>query len=104
MSTPARFVRLVDTDRAAVTLRVDGQPITALDGDTLMVALLTAGRHLRRSDCGPETRAGFCLMGACQDCTVWADDGTRLRACATPVTDGLSVRTAPPPLPGMEPA
>lgn len=106
MAGAARFVRLAGSGRATVSLHVDGQPVTALDGDTLMVALLASGGHLRRSDSGPERRAGFCLMGACQDCIVWADDGTRLRACATPVVDGMVVRTTPPglpPTPGVAP-
>ena len=45
---------------------------------------------------GDGTRAGFCLMGACQDCWVWDDAGQRLRACSTTVVEGMSVRTAPP--------
>ena len=28
---------------------------------------------LRAAEFGPEARAGFCLMGACQDCWVWQE-------------------------------
>jgi len=91
-----RFVRLAETDRPALHLRIDGEPATALDGDTLLVALLTHGRRVRTSEFGDGTRAGFCLMGACQDCWVWDEAGQRLRACSTVVTEGLAVRTTPP--------
>jgi peptide/nickel transport system ATP-binding protein len=36
-------------------------------------------------------RAGFCLMGACQDCWVTVE-GIRRRACGTLVTPGMQVR------------
>ena len=93
---PPRFVRLAETDRPTLRLQIDGQPAQALQGDTLMVALLTHGRRLRDSEFGDGPRAGFCLMGACQDCGVWTPDGQRLRACATPASEGLQVLTAPP--------
>ena len=91
-----RFVRLAETARPALRLTIDGAPATALAGDTLLVALLMHGRRVRTSEFGDGTRAGFCLMGACQDCWVWDDAGQRLRACSTPVVEGMSVRTAPP--------
>jgi predicted molibdopterin-dependent oxidoreductase YjgC len=93
---PARFVRLAETDRPALTLQIDGQSVTALAGDTLLVALLSHGRRVRDSEFGDGPRAGFCLMGACQDCWVWTPAGERLRACSTPVAAGMSVCTRPP--------
>ena len=91
-----RFVRLAETSRASVRLVIDGIAATALEGDTLLVALLTNGRRVRSSEFGDGTRAGFCLMGACQDCWVWDDTGRRLRACSTVVAEGLRVRTSAP--------
>ena len=91
-----RFVRLAETARPALRLVIDGEPATALEGDTLLVALLTHGRRVRTSEFGDATRAGFCLMGACQDCWVWDDAGRRLRACSTVVVAGMKVLTAPP--------
>jgi len=91
-----RFVRLAETDRPALHLRIDGEPATALEGDTLLVALLTHGRRVRTSEFGDGSRAGFCLMGACQDCWVWDEAGQRLRACSTVITEGMTVRTTPP--------
>jgi len=93
---PGRFVRLAEADRPTLHLQIDGQPATALAGDTLLVALLQHGRRVRDSEFGGTPRAGFCLMGACQDCWVWTPEGRRLRACSTPVEAGLQVLTRPP--------
>ncbi|HUG23599.1 (2Fe-2S)-binding protein [Piscinibacter sp.] len=77
-------------------MSIDGRPMQALAGDTLLVALLTHGPRVRDSEFGDGARAGFCLMGACQDCWVWTESGERLRACSTPVREGLAVLTQPP--------
>lgn len=92
----ARFVRLAEHERPAVALSIDGRPATALAGDTLLVALLINGRHVRQHEFDGTPRAGFCLMGACQDCWVWTTRGDRLRACATPVAAGMAISTQPP--------
>jgi D-hydroxyproline dehydrogenase subunit gamma len=88
-----RFVRLAETERKTLTITVDGVARRASEGDTLMVALLTGAKTLRDSEFGDGRRAGFCLMGACQDCWVWTSDGERLRACTTPVAAGMSIIT-----------
>ena len=87
------FQRVGEHDRRGVTLLVDGQPVRALEGDTLLVAMLTQGAVLRHNEFDQRPRAGFCLMGACQDCWVWTEDGTALRACSTPVAEGLRIVT-----------
>lgn len=91
----ARFVRLGETGRRPVSLRVDGRAATALEGDTLLVAVLANGGRLRQSEFGDGARAGFCLMGACQDCWVRGANGERWRACSTPVEDGMDILTQP---------
>jgi D-hydroxyproline dehydrogenase subunit gamma len=94
LTTP-RFHRVAETDRRQIRITVDGQPRTALAGDTLMTAILTTGGRLRLSEFGDGPRAGFCVMGACQDCWVRLSDGHRLRACTTYVADGMAVLTGP---------
>ncbi len=91
-----RFIRLAETNRTRVRIVIDGQMAAALAGDTLMVALLNQVRHLRESEFGDGKRAGFCLMGACQDCWVWTADGERLRACTTVVEEGMHIVTKQP--------
>lgn len=96
MITAGRIVRLAERDRAEVQFFLDGEKRSALAGDTVLTAMLASGHALRSSEFGPEPRAGFCLMGACQDCWVWQEEGPRLRACSTPVTEGMWLRTTPP--------
>ncbi|MBM3598182.1 MAG: (2Fe-2S)-binding protein [Alphaproteobacteria bacterium] len=95
-----QFVRLAETGRRPITLTIDGVARTALAGDTLLTAILVNGRCVRRSEFGGDgavagaPRAGFCVMGACQDCWVSLDDGRRVRACTTFAENGMKVRTA----------
>ena len=91
-----RFVRAVVPDGTPLRIRIDGAEVTAYAGDSVLVALLTARDALRRHEFGGAPRAGFCLMGACQDCWVWLADHTRVRACTTPVADGMDVLTQTP--------
>ncbi|MBI1385074.1 MAG: (2Fe-2S)-binding protein [Rhizobiales bacterium] len=98
MSGPGsgRFVRLAETDRATVAFTIDGRPASALAGDTLLVAVLMNASSVRATGAPGVRRAGFCLMGACQDCWVWTRQGERLRACTTPVAAGIEVLTEAP--------
>jgi predicted molibdopterin-dependent oxidoreductase YjgC len=88
-SESARFVCLVDRERATLAFTLDGAAATARDGDTILTAVLARQRVLSDAD---GARAGFCLMGACQECWVVAD-GRPARACATLVTAGMQVIT-----------
>ncbi len=88
-----RFVRLAEKERPRVPFELDGRTCYALEGDTLLVAMLANGAALRTSEFGDGRRAGFCMMAACQDCWVWTAEGERLRACSTPVAPGMRIRT-----------
>ncbi len=96
MSGAGRIQRLAERDRATIRFHLDGEAVSALTGDTVLTAILMNARHLRISEFGPEARAGFCLMGACQDCWIWQENGPRFRACSTPLTEGMRLRTRPP--------
>lgn len=88
-----KLVRLRDAQRPRIALTLEGAPIEAQQGDTLLTALLAAGAgHLRDSEFGDGPRAGFCFMGACQDCWVVVQGLGRVRACATLAQDGMEVR------------
>ena len=91
----ARFVRLAEKDRTPVVFSFDGQEMTALQGDTVLTAILTCSDSLRAAEFGPERRAGFCLMGACQDCWIWQQDGPRLQTCSTSIRDGMRLLSKP---------
>lgn len=87
----ALFKRLTELDRPSVPFTLDGQAVSGLAGDTLLTAVLTCADHVRGSDFSAQARAGFCLMGACQDCWIRLGDGRRVRACATPLEAGMQV-------------
>ena len=88
--------RVAEKDRAPVPFVLDGEPATALEGDTVLTAILTHRAQLRRNEFSHEPRAGFCLMGACQDCWVLTARGERLRSCATFVKAGMQLTTGEP--------
>jgi len=92
------LVRVQERDRMPLSLRVDGQEVLALEGDTVLTAVLLAGIRLRESEFGDGPRSGFCLMRACQDCWMWTDDNDRIQACATFVSQGMALSTRNPDL------
>src|SRR5215475_6798432 len=81
---------------ALVKIMVDGQTLVARRGETVLTALGTAAMHLRNSEFSGERRAGFCMMGACQDCWLWRSDGGRLRGCTSRVEEGMQLFTVAP--------
>jgi predicted molibdopterin-dependent oxidoreductase YjgC len=85
--------RVLDQDRAELCFQLDGETLTARAGDTLLTAILAAGAGwLRTSEFGDGKRAGFCLMGACQECWLTVEGQGRRRACGTLVAPGMQVR------------
>ncbi|WP_244106320.1 (2Fe-2S)-binding protein [Paraburkholderia phenazinium] len=88
-----QFVRVAELQRAPLPFVLDGQAVSALRGDTVLTAILTQQRQLRHSEFSGEPRAGFCLIGACQDCWVRSEDGARLRACSTLLAEGMRIVT-----------
>ncbi len=72
---------------------VDGLSVQAYEGETLAAALLAAGRRtFRHTVPGGHPRGVFCGIGVCFDCLVTVD-GNQIRACVTPVRDGMQVST-----------
>ena len=86
-----QLVRAVPRSGGPVRITVNGAAVEAQAGDSVLVAVLLSRRALRRHEFGGEPRAGFCLMGACQDCWVWLDGERRVRACTTPVEAGMRI-------------
>lgn len=83
-------------DAPSVAFTWNGHALVAHEGDTILTALLLSTDHLRRTIGDQAPRAGFCLMGACQDCWVQTAQGQRLRACSTPITPGMELVDALP--------
>jgi predicted molibdopterin-dependent oxidoreductase YjgC len=77
--------------RTVVTFRFAGREVRARAGDTIAMALWADGeRVLRHSSRLGAPRAAFCNMGVCYEC-LCAVDGAVVRACTTPVRDGMQV-------------
>lgn len=99
----AQLLRLAEDERTPVFFTLDGVPTSALEGDTVLTAILTQRRTLRISDFSGEPRAGFCLIGACQDCWIRTEDGARLRACSTTIEARMRLLTKTVDTHGAEP-
>ncbi len=89
-----QLMRVAQRTGKRISITIDGREIGATAGDSVLAAVLTHGRQLRELEFGGSPRAGFCLMGACQDCWVWLETGGRIRACTTLVADGMAIRTS----------
>jgi predicted molibdopterin-dependent oxidoreductase YjgC len=87
------FRRLAETQRERVTFTLDGLALDALAGDTVLTAVLTHRASLRHTEFSGQARAGFCLMGACQDCWMSTETGERFRACSTFIMPGMRLVT-----------
>ncbi|MGJ5077766.1 (2Fe-2S)-binding protein [Bradyrhizobium sp. HKCCYLS3013] len=85
--------RLVRNDSTVISFTIDGVPCDGRAGDTVLTAVLCHVERLRHSEFSAAPRAGFCQMGACQDCWVQLASGERLRACTTPLTEGMDIIT-----------
>ncbi len=86
------LTRLLDQDREAIAFTVDGLAVSARLGDTLLTAMLADGLdRIRSSEFGDGPRAGFCWMGACQDCWVVVEGQGVRRACTTLAKPGMKV-------------
>lgn len=76
----------------AVRLRFDETLIEAREQDTLATALVSAGALMTsRSPKYRRPRGPYCLGGDCGTCLVRVDGRPNVRACVTPVREGMRV-------------
>jgi predicted molibdopterin-dependent oxidoreductase YjgC len=94
---PPILRRIAEFDSPLVTFTLDGKSVQARQGESVLAAVLSQSGHLRTHETTGEPRAGFCLMGTCQDCWMWFGPDRRGRACTTPVVEGMRVSTSPIP-------
>lgn len=92
----SQFLTLRSGEEPDLTIYFDNHPILAFRGETIISALLREQSYLSFSEFDGAPRAGFCLMGACQDCSVWMQTGERLRACRALVEDGQKLLSRAP--------
>jgi D-hydroxyproline dehydrogenase subunit gamma len=85
--------RLYRRDHPTIAFTLDGVACEGRSGDSILTAVLARQEMVRISEFSRAPRAGFCQMGACQDCWLALEDGTRLRACTTPLAQGMRIVT-----------
>ena len=80
----------------AKTLRitVDGKKIKAREGEMIIAALLSAGIRVNRfTSKYNEPRGIFCGVGQCTDCVMIVNGIPNVRACVSPVEEGMVIET-----------
>lgn len=79
---------------SAVQITFDGEPLAAVDTDTVASALIAAGHRVFTIDSHDGSpRGGFCFVGRCSDCLMVIDGQPGTMACISPVRDGMRVET-----------
>jgi hypothetical protein len=78
---------------AAITVHVDGLPVSGLAGQTIAGILLGAGRGSWRSTRRGRPRGVFCGIGVCYDCLLTVNGLSDVRACQRRAADGDVITT-----------
>jgi sarcosine oxidase subunit alpha len=75
-------------------IEVDGEMITAYEGETVGTALIAAGKlTFNRSPIKKQPRGFCCGIGVCFSCTMVINGVPNIRACQTPAKPGTKVET-----------
>ena len=75
-------------------IEVDGEKITAYEGETIGAALLAADRRaLRYTSKHKQPRGLYCGIGLCQECRMVIDGIPNTQACQTLATPGCRIET-----------
>lgn len=75
-----------------INIYVNGKPVTAYAGETVLAVLLAAGyKIIKKNPVSQEPRGALCGMGVCFECTVTINGVPNIRACVTEVQEGMRV-------------
>jgi predicted molibdopterin-dependent oxidoreductase YjgC len=75
-----------------IRLSVNGHAVDVPAGASVAAAVAQVTLHFRRS-VAEFARAPLCGMGVCFECRVRVDGVAHVRACMTPVSEGMQVQT-----------
>lgn len=93
MQAMERILDIQPITQADITLQLNGQPVQAAAGETVLSVLNAVGlRPVALNDHGQRSGA-FCGMGVCHCCLVAIDGRAKRRACQTVVREGMRVET-----------
>ncbi|WP_431801375.1 (2Fe-2S)-binding protein [Halobacillus andaensis] len=77
-----------------VTICFNGQTYQAYEGDTIASALMAEGvKTLRHHEVSGKGRGVYCNIGHCFECRVRVNDRQVVRACLTPVSEGMNIHS-----------
>lgn len=99
MSDPDRRVREHPilghlSDALDVRFSFNGREIVGREGDVIAAALMAHGiRTLRATERFGAPRGIYCAIGHCYDCRVIVDGVSGVRACLTPIREGMRVES-----------
>lgn len=86
------FRKLHDPGSHAVTIYIDGAPVTAEMGETVAAVLLREPvGWSRKTPVSQSPRAPYCLMGVCFECLTEVDGVASVQACVTLVKPGMRI-------------
>lgn len=81
-------------EREAVTIYLNGQPVPAVAGETILAALTAHGvQECRTTHKRHQARWFYCGIGRCTDCIMQVNGVPNVRTCVTPVEDGMRIET-----------
>ncbi len=77
---------------SAVTVTINGSPVSVAQGTSVAAALLQAGVAARISVSG-EPRSPLCVMGVCMECCATVNGVQHVRTCQLMAQPGMEVVT-----------
>lgn len=81
------------SERTAIVITVDGQPVETVEGARVAAILLGLDEQpFRYSPVSGAPRSAYCMMGVCFECLVEIDGRPNRQACLTLARDGMEVR------------
>lgn len=81
-------------EQQTVTFHFNGKTLIGLKDDTIASALLANGiRTLRKHEETGNPRGIYCNIGHCFECRVTVNNVTNVRACLTPIEEGMTIES-----------
>lgn len=83
----------VKPKRKLVAFTFNGIEMNGFLGEPIAAALLAGGvRTLRRHEESGSPRGFYCAIGHCMECRVHIEGQGEVRACLTPLEEGMNIR------------
>ncbi len=88
------FTSLRPTPLKSIAVTVNGQRISAPEGQSVWTTMALAGQTTtRKAALSGDKKSAYCAMGVCFECLVEIDGAPNQQACLRRVTDGMIITT-----------